>query len=165
MADPVTWMMIAAATSAAGAISSGNQAKAAAESQANVADYNAKVDVMKATEASRVAGVQEDRQRQAARATIGMQLASSAGAGAGLNADLLRESFFNMESDSADIRYEGATRAAGLNESAMLGRANAVTQRQQGRAAQQAGYLSAAGSLMSAGSTYYKGQAAIKAKG
>lgn len=178
MADPVTWAAIgtwassgagiatiaSTAIGAVGAIASGNQAKNAADAQAQTMDYNAKLDQSRATRAQEVAGIQEDRQRQQARAVVGEQLASSAGAGAGLNSDLLRQSLFNMDSDTADIRYEGAVKAAGLNDQAALTRANAETTRQQGKSAQTAGYLNAAGSLLNAGTSYYKGTSGLKTR-
>lgn len=148
---------ISAAVGVVGAIQQGNQAKAAADREAEVMEYNAKGDEARARNAREMAGVQEDRQRQAARAQIGNQLASSAGAGAGLNSELLRSSIFNMESDTSDIRYDGQVKAAGLVDQATLSRANAETRRQQGSQAKTAGYLNAAGSLLNAGTSYYKG--------
>ena len=74
-----------------GAIQSGKQASAAAQSEANMADYNSKMSEIQARQAYAAAGVQEDETRRKGRAAVGMQLASSAEAGAGLNGDLLRE--------------------------------------------------------------------------
>lgn len=142
---------------AIGAIQSGNQAKYAADSQANAMEYNAKVDEARARNASFVAGVTEDRQRQQARAVIGEQLATSAGAGAGLNVDLLRQSIFNQDSDTADIRYDGQLKAAGLNDQALLTRMNAQTTRVQGKSARTAGYMNAASSLLKSAEGAYTG--------
>lgn len=148
---------ISAAVGVAGAIQQGKQADRAAQADAAAMEYNAAADKAKATHANKMAGIQEDQQRQRARQVIGSQLASSAGAGAGLNSDLLRDSIFNMESDTADIRYDGQLRAAGFNDQATLTTANAGTRRQQGKDAMSAGYLNAAGSLLNAGTSYYKG--------
>lgn len=143
--------------SAVGAIRQGNQAKAAADSEAAAMEYNAKVNQGKARQASSAANTAEEEQRRKARAVIGMQLASSAGAGAGLNGDLLRQSIFNTEEDAGAIRYEGALKAAGFNDQAALDQVSATNARISGREAQQGGYLNAAGSLLNAGNSYYKG--------
>jgi len=148
---------MSAILSVIGSIQQGNQAKYAADSQANAMDYNAKSDEARARNASFVAGVNEDRQRQQARAVIGEQLASSASAGAGLNVDLLRQSIYNKDSDTADIRYDGQLKAAGLNDQAALTRVNASTTRAQGKQARNAGYLNAATSLAKAGEAAYGG--------
>ena len=151
-------MMIAAATvQAVGAIRQGNQAQAAADSEAAAMEYNAASARARAEQASRMAGIQEDEQRRKARSVIGMQLAGSAESGTGINGDLLRQSIFNMETDTGSIRYEGQLKAAGLNDQAALDMVSADNARIQGRQAMQAGYLNAAGSLLNAGSSYYKG--------
>ncbi len=161
MAAAALPMLIAStAVSAVGAISQGQAAKAAADSQANAMQYNAAADRARAVQASQMAGIQEDTQRRNARATIGRQIAASAQSGAGLNSDLLRESIFNMEADTASIRYDGQLKAAGLNDQAAIGMVNATNTRNQGKAAETAGYLNAAGSLLSGGNSYYTGKKA-----
>lgn len=153
-------LVVTAATAVVGvfsAIQQGKQAQRAADADAAAMDYNAAADRAKATHANKMAGIQEDSQRKRARQVIGSQLASSAGAGAGLNQDLLRESIFNMESDTEDIRYDGKMKAAGYRDQATLTSANAGTRRQQGKEAVNASYLNAAGSLLNAGTSYYKG--------
>lgn len=152
-------MLVAStAFSAVGSIRQGNQANYAAQSDAQAMEYNAAASRAKAEHTNLQTGMQEDEQRRQARATIGRQLAASAGAGAGLNADLLRESIFNMDSDTNAIRYEGRLKAAGLNDQAALDTAGASVTRAQGRAARTSGYMGAAGALLNGGTDYYKGK-------
>ena len=156
MADPLTWLAVGSAVfGAAGSIQQGRQANAAAQSQANMDEYNAKMSDIKATQVNAAAGRQEDQQRKQARAAIGMQLASSAEAGAGLNGDLLRQSVFDSESDTQAIRYEGQLKAQGLTDEATLARSAAVVNRDKGRQAINGSYLNAASSLLNAGAKSY----------
>ena len=157
----MSWVFVGAAVvTALGAVASGRQQQAAAQSEANMQEYNAKVSEIQARQAQAAAGRQEEEQRRRARQVIGQQLAASAEAGAGLNPDLVRQSIFDMEADTQAIRYEGAARAQGLNEQADIGRSGAAVSRDRGRAAVQGSYLSAAGSLLSgyAGGAGYAAQ-------
>jgi hypothetical protein len=140
-----------------GAIQQGKAASAAAESEANAANYNAAMNDIQAKQAYAAAGAQEEEQRKRARIATGNQLASSAEAGAGLNPDLLRESLFNTEADAQAIRYEGSLKAQGLKDSAILQRSNAQAAKARGKAAVTGSYLNAAGSMLNAGTSYYKG--------
>lgn len=145
--DPVTIAIVAASIAAVGAISQGQQAKAAAQSESNAAEYNAKLADIRRRQTYAAASTQEDEQRRRARAAIGTQLATSAEAGAGLNEDLLRQSIYASEEDTAAIRYESALKAQGFESESALQRSAAFDARQQGKAAQRAGYLKAAGTL------------------
>lgn len=159
----MSWVFVGAAVvTAIGAVAQGRQQQAAAQSEANMQDYNAKVSEIQARQAQAAASNQQDEQRKRARQQIGLQLASSAEAGAGLNPDLLRQSIFDTEADTQAIRYEGSLRAQGLNEQADIGRSGAAASRSQGKAAAQGAYLSAAGSLLSgyAGGSNYAAQKA-----
>lgn len=159
MADPITWLAIGSAVlGAAGQVQQGRQADAAGQSQQNMAEYNAKMDEVRARQVNAGAGRQEDEQRRKMRQVVGTQLASSAEAGAGLNGDLLRQSIFDGESDTQAIRYEGALKAQGLTSDAAMSRASGEMARENGRQARNASYLNAATSLMNAGSSYYKGK-------
>lgn len=137
------------------AIQQGKQANAAAQSEANMAEYNAKMAEIKARQSNAAAGVQEDETRRRGRAAIGNQLASSAEAGAGLNGDLLRESVFGIEADSMAIRYDGALKAAGLADEAALQRSAAIVARDKGKQAKTGSYLNAAASLAKSGEQAY----------
>lgn len=161
-----TFAAYAAAASAVigviGAVQSGRQANAAAQSQANMDEYNAKKADQQAEHANAMAGIKEDDQRRRARAAVGMQIAQSSEAGAGLNSDLLRQSVYDGEMDTAAIRYEGALQADGYSSSAAISKSNAAISRSQGSAAQTAGYLNAAGAIAGSASSYYG--AKLKAK-
>lgn len=144
----MTWVYVAvAAVTAISTVAAGRQQQAAAQSEANMLEYNSKVNEIQAKQANAAAGRQEDEQRRRAREAIGLQLAASAESGAGLNGDLLRTSIFDAESDTQAIRYEGALRAQGLNEQAEINRSGAGVSRSRGQAAMTGAYLSAAGSL------------------
>lgn len=158
---------VTAVVSAVGAISQGEQqaaqARAASQSQANMMEYNSKMNVIQANQANAAAGRQEEQQRAQARQAIGLQLASSAEAGAGLNQDLLRGSLLNMESDTNAIRYEGGLRAQGLQDSALINQSNADATISMGKARasslRQGSYFTAAGTLLSgAGKAYAQSQ-------
>lgn len=138
-----------------GAIQQGQQAKAAAQSEANMAEYNAKVAEIQARQAYAAAGVQEDEIRRRGRVALGNQIAASAEAGAGLNGDLLRESVYGIEADSMAIRYEGDLKAQGLKDTAALQRSAAVVARDRGSRAVTASYLNAGSSVLNAATSYY----------
>lgn len=145
-----------------GAIQQGQQASAAAKSEANMAEYNSKMNEIQARQAYAAAGVQEDELRRRGRVALGNQLASSAEAGAGLNPDMLRESVFGIEADSMAIRYEGDLKAQGLKDSAALQSSAAAVSRDRGKRAVTASYLNAASSALNAGNSYYGATKGIK---
>lgn len=155
---PMVLAVASAGIGAIGAIQQGKQASAAAQSEANMAEYNAKMADIQAKQTYSAAGQQEDLQRKRARAAIGNQLASSAEAGAGLNGDLLRQSIYDSETDALSIRYDGALKAQGLTDSASMQRSNAVVARDRASQATTGSYLNAAGSILNAGTSYYKGK-------
>lgn len=136
----VPLMVASAAITAIGAIRSGNMANEQAKGEAVRMRQAADVGM-------RDAAAQDEQFRQESRRRIGLQLAASAEAGAGLNPDSLRESIYGAEMDSAAIRYGAMTRAQGLNDQANI-------RRMEGRQARTAGYLNAAGSLLNAGANY-----------
>ena len=150
--------MVSLASGALGAVSAiqqGQQANAAAQSEANMAEYNAKMAEIQARQTYAAAGVQEDETRRRGRAAVGLQLASSAEAGAGLNGDLLRESIYGIEADSMAIRYESDLKAQGLRDTAALQRSGADVARDRGRRAVSASYLNAGTSMLGAATSYY----------
>lgn len=131
-----------------GAIQQGRQANAAAKSEANMLDFNSKVAIIQGEQTNAIGVNEVNQQRARARAIIGEQLAAGAQSGVGINPDLLRESVFNMESDTSAIQYNTAAKVQGYSDSSSLALSNAKITRQQGKVAQQAGYLNAATSLM-----------------
>lgn len=108
-------------TVASGAISAYGSYQAGQQQQA-VAEYNAKQLEMNAEAERANAGVREDQQRAEARRQIGRQLAAGAESGtalSGSSADLFRQSLFNAEQDALAVRYEGESRARGLEGQAV----------------------------------------------
>ena len=155
-AIPLAYLVAgSAALSAVGMVQQGKQASAAAQSEANMADYNAKMADIQAKQTYSAAGQQEDLQRKRARAAIGNQIASSAEAGAGLNGDLLRQSIYDSETDALSIRYEGALKAQGMKDAASMQRSSAAVSRDRAGQATTGSYLNAAGSILNAGASYY----------
>lgn len=147
------------------AIRQGQQANAAAKSEANMAEYNSKMSEIQARQSYAAAGVAEDETRKKGRVAIGNQLASSAEAGAGLNGDLLRESVYGIEADSMAIRYEGDLKAQGLKDNAALQKSAAVVARDRGKQAVTSSYLNAASSIANAGNSYYANTSKIASAG
>jgi hypothetical protein len=145
----VPLMIASAAMGAVGSIRSGNAANEAAKGEALRMN-------MAADQTMRDGLAEDERARIEQRRALGLQLAASAEAGAGINADQLRQSIYDQEMDSAAIRYGAATRAQGLNDQANIRRA-------EGKSARTAGYLNAAGTLLNAGASYYGGRARIDA--
>jgi hypothetical protein len=140
-AVPLMLMAASTAVSAIGSIRQGQAAQQAADANARSMEANAAI-------ARSNAAAQDEQMRRQARAQQGRALAASAEAGAGLNADMLRQSIYDAEMDSATIRYEGNLRAAGLQDQANM-------QRWEGKQKKTAGYLNAAGTLLNAGASYY----------
>ncbi len=137
------------------AIQQGRQANAAAQSEANMAEYNAKMAEIQARQTYAAAGVQEEEARRRGRAAVGLQLAASAEAGAGLNSDLLRESIYGIEGDAMAIRYDSELKAQGLRDTSALQRSAAVVARDRGKQAKTASYLNAAAALAKTGEQAY----------
>lgn len=128
-----------AAVGAVGAIRSGNMQKASADRESAMMQQEA-------DKAMLDGAAEDERFRTDSRQRIGSQLAASAEAGGGLNADQLRQSVFDAELDSAAIRY-------GVSNKARSMRDQATVSRWQGGQARSAGYLNAAGTLLNAGAT------------
>lgn len=87
-------------------------------------------------------GRDEEAQRREARQIIGMQAASMAQAGGGIDEGVLRRSAVNAELDALNIRYRGRARSSGLIRDAR-------------QVAKQAPYLAGAQLLSSSGSAYH----------
>lgn len=138
---------------AIGAVRSGEYQKAAADAEAQ--RMNAAADV-----ARRDGAAEDERFRTDARRQLGLQLAASAEAGAGLNADQLRQSIYDVEMDSSAIRYGVMSRASGLNDQANI-------RRREGREARTAGQLNAVNTLLNSASTAasYYGKKPVKGGG
>jgi hypothetical protein len=123
-----------------------------------MADYNAKVAAIRATQAGVETNMREDEQRRRARAAIGTQLAASGEAGAGLNEDLLRQSIYDSEADTTAIRYQGALQRAGYTDEEALQTANAAQRSANAGQASMAGYIGAASALTKGAANYFGGR-------
>lgn len=141
---------LAAAGAAVGAVG----AVTAAQNQSDAEKYNAGIAEQNAKTAQVEGNQQEEQLRQRARQAIGRQLAATSESGTGLsgtNLDLLNSSIYNMHADVANLRYETALKASGLNAQASLDRSQASS-------TMASGYLSAAGRLLSASGSYTGGK-------
>jgi mannitol-specific phosphotransferase system IIBC component len=148
----------AAAVGVASAVVSADQQRKAAHAEEDAARLNAEMDRENAKAETKAAGIREEEQRRHARAVIGRQVAASGEAGAGLNEGLLRQSVYDAETDSLNIRYEGQRTAAGLDNSATLSDLSGNAAKQRGKDARTSGYLNAASAVVGAGASYYGGK-------
>lgn len=129
---------ISGVVGAVGAIVSGRN-------QAAVAEHNASVQEVAATNREVVAGLNAERQRRANRQQIAAQRAGAAEAGAlsGTSLDLLDENSVALELDALTIEYQGKIDADVNRQQAQMQRADAKNYR-------TAGALSAAGKAIGA---------------
>jgi hypothetical protein len=152
----MSWFAVGAAVvTAISAYSSSQQQAAAQESAANMDRYNAEIAANKAEQSNAAATLQINDQRRKARAQIGRQLASSAEAGAGLNEDLLRQSIYDSEQDTAAIRYSGNLQATGYSNDAAASLSNAAYRDSTVGGIKAGGYLNAIGAIANTGAKYY----------
>lgn len=154
MADPVTLLLVAGtAVSAAGAISSGVQARRSADQQAAAAEYNAVVSQNQATQAFAVGAERENIQRRQAAQALSQQRAAFAESGldpsSGSALDVQLQSTRNAELDALQTRYEGILTGQNYEQQAALGVYEGGVLRASGRNAQTASYATAAGNLLS----------------
>lgn len=135
---------VSTVVSATAAIRQGQAAQA-------MANFNAQ-QAQQAAQQSREAGsTAEDEQRAKARQMIGTEMAGQASAGTQLNgsaADVLKQSLFNAESDSQQIRYEAENKARGFTN-------QATGDQFGGKTAMNNAYMSATGSLLSGAAQAY----------
>ena len=152
------YLLIAATVvSAIGSIQQGNAAAASAKSQANAAEYNAKVLRQNADQAYREGSAAEEAQRRRARQVLGVQRAAvgQTTGFTGTSLGVIEQSGTNAELDALNIRYESDMKARGLLQEADLETANAANYRSQAGALRTAGYISAGSKALSGGSSYY----------
>lgn len=153
--------MAAAAVSAYGAIQNGKAQAATAQSQADAADYNAKVGQQNAEATLRAGSANEEAQRRKSAVEMGRLHAGMAENGIGLDSgtatDLTVQSSMNAEMDALNIRYGAAQNAQALQSGAVLDLASARNSRKQAKSAMTSGYLNAGASALSAYGTYTKG--------
>ena len=156
MADPVTLLLVAGtAVSAAGALSSGVQARRSADQQAAAAEYNAAVSQNQATQAFAAGAERENIQRRQAAQQLSSQRAAFAESGLDPNSgsalEIQLQSTRNAELDALQTRYEGILSGQNYEQQAALGVYEGGVLRASGRNAQGASYLTAAGNLLAGG--------------
>ena len=144
-ATATTLGTLGTALSIAGALSRGNAASAAGDYNAQIARQNAILARQQSAEAERRFRIDSSKRMGAMRAAYSASGVTLEGS----PMDVLQESFYTAEMDALTIRQGG--RAA---ESAYT--AEARLSNLQGRAGQQAGYMSAAGELLNGGTNYYR---------
>lgn len=104
-----------------GSVSQGRYARDAAYTNASIMDQQA-------ANRLRAGTLREDMTRYQARQVIGEQLAAGGESGVGLSGsrlDMLRQSYNNLESDTAAIRTDSLIDATGLKNQAILERSYA----------------------------------------
>lgn len=140
MADPVTigLMVVGTLVSAVGAIQQGQAAAAAARTNAEIADRNAKVARATAAQDAET----KDRENRLRLGAIIANYGASGVSMAGTPLDVLGDSARQAEFEKQTILYKGDLRAMGFEDSASLDRANA-------KAAKRAGYFKAGSALLS----------------
>lgn len=163
-ATTATYIAIAAATAAAaGSIYQGQQAKKAADRQADIDDRNAVIAQQASQNALLEASSNEDAQRRKSAQQLSAQAASLAESGIGLDSgtasDLTEQSALNAELDALNIRYAGKLKAAGYSNDAASFGMQASASRASGSAARTAGYINAGASALSSYGSYQSGQA------
>lgn len=148
--------VVSTVISAVGAISQGQAQAASYQTQANAAEYNAKIEEDNAKQAKLEASIEEEAFRRRYRQTRGTQIAAIAQAGIGFEGtggDLIEQSDINAELDALNIRYEGEMRARQNLQQATLERYQASGARSNAKASKTAGYMTGAATLIGGGAT------------
>ena len=140
-----------AGVSAFGALQQGEAARAEAESQRNIALFNAQVAEQEAeAEKARAAFAQERQAKEAAqrKSKLRADIAQAGGTGSPVAADLAAELGEELELENLLIGFEGAVRAQRLREEAKLLRVQGKLFRQRGKAQQRASRVRAGQSVL-----------------
>lgn len=160
MCDPGTAAIVmtvaSGAVSAVGSIQQGNAAMADAEYQAAVSRNNAIMERNKAKQELQAGEVEANQKRREVAAIIGRQRAGVGASGVTMSGsvlDVLTDTAGQGAFDIAMIRHNAEIRATDRNFSAQNFDAQSELMMMQGRAARQAGYMSALGTALSTGSS------------
>ena len=162
MCEPTTIMMgvqlAGVALAGYGQYQQGQSAKAQAGYNAQVAENDAKVKDWAAEDAVQRGQIAEDAKRREVRQVKGAQRAAM-GAGGDLtdqsSVNVLQDTAQFGELDALTIRSNAAREAWGIKAGAVNDRAQAVSDRFQGRAAGRAGNMAAGGTLLSGAAKAY----------
>ena len=145
--------VIAAAVGAITSVMQGVAANSAAKAEARVAEQNARISEMQATDAVKRGGKEEMKLRRDMARLAGKQRAMAAASGldadSGSMADIQDASMREGEQDVSAIRFNAAREAWGHNVNAVNYRNQASIARASGRNALLGGVIGAGGSLLS----------------
>jgi hypothetical protein len=158
MADPLTWMAIASAVSAAGAYSAGRTQEKVAGAQAKSMENAAIVERQNAETARQMGDRENEALGRQQRQVAGAQRAAAAQSGAGLGGsvgDVLDQESVKMQLDRLNLSYKTDLESRAFEQKASDLDTQAKYTRYQGRAARRAGNLSAGVSLLMAGAYGY----------
>lgn len=151
----------------------GKAGQDAANSQADLADYNAAVATVQADDAAARGAEEESRFRAGVRGTIGSQRAAFAAGnvdvGFGSAVEVQSDAAFLGELDALTIRTNAAREAWGykvqaedLHTRAAIARKTGVMVAAEGRERATGAYLSGAGTLLSQGASLYQAKYGMK---
>lgn len=133
----------------------GAAAKAASESQGQLADYNAEIAELQASDALERGAEEESRYRQQVRGIIGQQRAGQAAANIdvsyGTAADVQADAAYLGELDALTVRTNARREAWGFKVQAEDLRYRGVIARKEGAAAEEAARAGATGTRAAAG--------------
>jgi hypothetical protein len=168
--EPVTMMMAASAViGAAGAIQQGNAQSSSFKSQANAADYNAKVAEQNQQMAREQGNAREEMHRANARRFLGSQRAavvqSGVDASSGTAAAVQADSAVQQELDALMIRYESELQGRDFGSAAVLERNQAAMSRSNARSSRTSGYINAGASMLGGYASYASNAARIAKMG
>jgi len=157
MSDPGTWALILSAvgtaTTAAGQIQAGKQAKGRAAYQAAVARNNATIAGYKAEDARRRGEIEAEKQGKATAQLIGRQRAALAGGGVTVGQDsagqLVRDTAALGRLDALTIQSNAEREALGFEARGVSFESEARLQGLVGENAVSSSYLKAGASLLS----------------
>jgi hypothetical protein len=135
----------------AGAIQSGAAASSAAESQQNMADFNAQVQKKEAAAirtASKFASVRQAKEAARIKSSQKVAIAKAGGIGSPVALDLAAEQAAELELENLLIGFEGETLATKAENQAAIDRASGKIAKQRGKNLKTASTIRAGTSLL-----------------
>jgi hypothetical protein len=154
---------------AIGSIMQGNAQSSSFRSQANAAEYNAKVAEQNQQMAREQGNAREEMHRSNARRFLGSQRAavvqSGVDASSGTAAAVQADSAVQQELDALMIRYESDLQARDFGSAALLERHQASMARANARSARTSGYINAGASMLGGYASYASNAARLAKMG
>ena len=144
-------ILAGAGLSALGASQQGEAARAEAESERNIALFNAQVSEQQAKgerQRATFAQTQQAKEGVKAKSKLRADIAAAGGAGSPVAADLGAGLAEELELENLLIGFEGEVKAQRLEEQAKLDRVQAKIFRRRGKAVRRAGRIGAGASLL-----------------